>query len=131
MRLILKDLKIGLGHETLLKNYHPDALEIYNMTSDLKRVFEELKDGKTRFGIDKFALFFPIKPMLAGRVDKSKLEEIVQGQKFLIETKFDGERIQVHFKEGDIRMFTRNGNNYTYLYGPKLNDPLRQAIKAK
>jgi len=40
-------LKIGLGHETVLKNYHPDALEIYNMTSDLKRVFDELQDGKT------------------------------------------------------------------------------------
>jgi DNA ligase 4 len=61
----MKDLKIGLGHETLLKHYHPDALDIYNMTSDLKKVFEELSDGKARFGINKFALFYPIKPMLA------------------------------------------------------------------
>lgn len=28
-------------------------------------------------------------------------------------------------------MFTWNGNNYTYLYGPKLNEPLLSAIKAK
>ena len=28
-------------------------------------------------------------------------------------------------------MFTWNGNNYTYLYGPKLNDYLTQAIKVK
>lgn len=63
------------------------------MTSDLKKVFEELQDGKARFGINKFALFYPIKPMLAARVPRQKLEEILKDQKFIIETKFDGERI--------------------------------------
>lgn len=42
VRIVLKDLKIGLGYEVMLKNYHPDALELFNATSDLKSVFDEL-----------------------------------------------------------------------------------------
>lgn len=38
-RVILKDMKLGVGHETVLKNYHRFALDIYNATSDLKAVF--------------------------------------------------------------------------------------------
>ncbi len=40
VRIILKDLKAGIGHETILKNYHPDALELFNATSDIRAVFE-------------------------------------------------------------------------------------------
>lgn len=40
----LKDLKIGIGYETILKSYHPDALELFNATSDLRAVFEELQN---------------------------------------------------------------------------------------
>ena len=38
-RVILKDMKLGIGHETILKNYHRHAVDIYNATSDLKAVF--------------------------------------------------------------------------------------------
>lgn len=67
VKIILKDLKVGVGHETLLKNFHPDALDLYNVTSDLGEVFKELNSasGRVRIGADRFRLFFPIKPMLA------------------------------------------------------------------
>ena len=42
VRIILKDLKAGLGYEPILRAYHPDALELFNATSDLRSVFEEL-----------------------------------------------------------------------------------------
>ena len=38
-RIILKEMKLGIGHETVLKNYHRYALDIFNSTSDLKAVF--------------------------------------------------------------------------------------------
>lgn len=38
-RIILKEMKLGIGHETILKNYHRHALDIFNATSDLKAVF--------------------------------------------------------------------------------------------
>lgn len=71
MRIILKDLKIGIGHETILKAYHPDAMELFNATSDLKAVFDELHNqekGLASNGVMKFRMFFPIKPMLAAKM---------------------------------------------------------------
>ena len=41
-KVILKDLKLGIGHETLLKMYHPHALDLFNATSDLKAAFFEV-----------------------------------------------------------------------------------------
>ena len=43
LRIILKDMKISLGHEIILRNYHQDALDLFNSTSDLKEVFEQIE----------------------------------------------------------------------------------------
>jgi DNA ligase-4 len=44
VRVILKDLKIGIGHEVILRSYHKDAVDLYNSTSDLKEVFAQLEE---------------------------------------------------------------------------------------
>lgn len=36
---------------------------------------------------------------------------------FFIETKFDGERFQLHMKDGNFKYFSRNGYDYTQQYG--------------
>ena len=36
VRIILRDLKLGVGHESILKAYHPDAHDLFNATSDLR-----------------------------------------------------------------------------------------------
>ena len=64
----MKDLKAGIGYEPILRGYHPDALELFNATSDLRSVFEELEKMEKREGENLFRLFFPIKPMLAGKL---------------------------------------------------------------
>jgi DNA ligase-4 len=71
-RLILKDLKLGIGHEALLKLYHPQSLEIFNATSDLKQVFIGDYQAST------FKLFFAVKPMLAGKLTLSQISELCQ-----------------------------------------------------
>ena len=43
-RIILKDMKLGIGHETVLKNYHQHAVDIFNATSDLKAVFTQVDE---------------------------------------------------------------------------------------
>lgn len=71
VRIILKDLKAGLGYEPILRAYHPDALELFNATSDLRSVFEELQnqeDMTREGGAQLFRMFFPIKPMLAAKL---------------------------------------------------------------
>mmetsp|Transcript_55269 Transcript_55269/g.103840 ORF Transcript_55269/g.103840 Transcript_55269/m.103840 type:complete len:885 (-) Transcript_55269:112-2766(-) len=42
-KLILKDLKIGFSHESVLKRLHPDAMELYNRSSMLKQVLDEIR----------------------------------------------------------------------------------------
>ena len=122
-RIILKDMKLGIGHETILKNYHAHALDIFNATSDLKSVFTQVdeyeqitKSGKPTV----YKLFLPIKPMLAGKApDLGTLAETVRAKgRVLVETKFDGERIQCHFQDGHVMFFSRNGKDYTKLYSP-------------
>lgn len=43
-RIILKDMKLGIGHETILKNYHRHAVDILNASSDLKAVFTQVDE---------------------------------------------------------------------------------------
>lgn len=43
-KIILKELKIGLKHERLLTTYHPEALDLYNLTSNLREVCKEFMD---------------------------------------------------------------------------------------
>ena len=69
-RLILKDLKLGLGHESLLNLYHEQSIHLFNTTSDLKQVFIGTYGSK---GV--FQIFFPVKPMLAGKLNLQNLVE--------------------------------------------------------
>lgn len=54
LKIILKDLKIGLKHEKVLPMYHPDALDLYNVTSNLREVCQELQDKSKEMGTDIF-----------------------------------------------------------------------------
>jgi bifunctional non-homologous end joining protein LigD len=49
-----------------------------------------------------------IEPALATAVDK-----VPSGPRWLHEIKFDGYRVQVHIKNGKVRVFTRRGNDWT------------------
>lgn len=48
-----------------------------------------------------------------------------------VETKFDGERIQCHVKDGVVKFFSRNSHNYTHIYGPKMSRVVLENINAK
>ena len=44
-----------------------------------------------------FRMFFPIKPMLAGKLNPQQIAEMVRKcGKVIVENKYDGERIQCH-----------------------------------
>jgi DNA ligase-4 len=53
------------------------------------------------------ALFHPIKPMLASRHAPEEVIKQLEGSAFVIEQKFDGERIQVHKNGKEVRIFSR------------------------
>jgi ATP-dependent DNA ligase len=96
VKIILKDLKIGT-HEKILSCFHPKAQELFYNTNNLREVFSKLKDPNVEIGTTLFQLHRPIKPMLAARKPyKEILKQLINADVF-VETKFDGERIQVHF----------------------------------
>lgn len=76
-------------------------------------------------------MFFPIKPMLASKMNPQQISDMVcKESKVLVETKFDGERIQCHLQDGVVKFFSRNSNNYTNIYGPKMAKFIQENVEA-
>ena len=130
--IILKDLKIGLSYESFFKYFDPRAVDIYNSTSSLISVCEYLSDPKSqKYSQTFYQIFSPIKPMLVARMTLDNIIKTFQGVKVLVETKFDGERIQCHLHDNEVQFYTRNSVDYTTIYGPKFSHLIKTSINAK
>ena len=77
------------------------------------------------------AMFHPIKPMLASRRAPEDVVSIMGDNPFVIETKFDGERVQVHKDGASIRLFSRNSIDTTRIYGEAMVPLLREHVRAE
>lgn len=117
IRMILKDMKLGVSKETVLQVFHADAAELYNVSTDLNKVCQQLNDPAVSLGEISIAPFSAFKPMLAAVANIRSVEKQMHGATFYIETKLDGERMQLH-KDGDVyKYFTRNAFEYTQQFG--------------
>lgn len=99
---------ISVKETTVFSVFHPDAQALFNTCSDLKKVAWELWDPKRRLNEQDKSVqpFRAFAPMLCKRT-MGKVEDAVkemQGGKFIIEEKLDGERMQLH----------KRGNEYFY-----------------
>ncbi|XP_007666847.2 DNA ligase 4 [Ornithorhynchus anatinus] len=117
IRMIIKDLKLGFSQQTVFSLFHRDATELYNVTTDLEKVCRQLHEPSVGLSDISIALFSPFKPMLAAIADIQQIEKAMNQRSFYIETKLDGERMQMH-KDGDVyKFFSRNGYDYTEQFG--------------
>ncbi|KAG1728061.1 ATP dependent DNA ligase domain-containing protein [Suillus paluster] len=121
VRIILKDMVISVKETTVFGVFHPDAQDLFNICSDLKKVAWELWDPSRRLNAEDktIQLFRAFAPMLCKR-PTHKIEDSVkemQGCKFIIEEKLDGERMQLHKRGNEYFYCSRKGKDYTYLYG--------------
>ncbi|XP_076769906.1 DNA ligase 4 [Arvicanthis niloticus] len=117
IRMIIKDLKLGVSQQTIFSVFHNDAVELHNVTTDLEKVCRQLHDPSVGLSDISITLFSAFKPMLAAVADVQRVEKDMKQQSFYIETKLDGERMQMH-KDGALyRYFSRNGYNYTDQFG--------------
>lgn len=109
-RIVLKDMHIGMTEETVLRYYHPDALELYLATDSLKEVLGDraMLNPRKRVDVD-VELFKPFRPMLAQRHVFVHGEKIMGKAPFYIEDKLDGERLILHKKGRRIRTWSRRG----------------------
>jgi len=111
IRIILKELKLGIGQNSILEIYHPDAQQLYDVSNDLEKVCSSLTDPNDRsLGIE-ISLFKPFRPMLADRVPMNKILFKMGHKPFYVETKLDGERTQIH-KEDERLAINEKFYNY-------------------
>jgi DNA ligase-4 len=101
-------MNISVKETTVLNVFHPDAHDLFNTCSDLKKVAWELWDPARRLNADDktIQLFRAFAPMLCKR-PHPRIEDTVKemkGHPFIIEEKLDGERMQLH----------KRGNEYFY-----------------
>ncbi|CAH0491228.1 unnamed protein product [Peronospora farinosa] len=119
IRVVLKDLKIGLRHERVLQFIHPDAMEMYNHTNDLHKVCTDLRNSAVRY-VPQLEPFQVFTPMLAKRVNFGECISAINDDVFVVEPKLDGERITCHVQGKEVQFISRNGTNYTENYGPSV-----------
>jgi hypothetical protein len=46
--LVLGFLQLGFSKDTVLRDFHPDAMMLFNATADLKKVCTQLRDQQKR-----------------------------------------------------------------------------------
>ncbi|MHB1908389.1 MAG: ATP-dependent DNA ligase [Nitrososphaerales archaeon] len=127
-RFVTGKLRLGVADYTVL-----DALAIaftgdkknrekleraYNLTSDLGQVADLLaKEGIAAIDKVRIVVGKPIRPMLAERMESSKLIIDQMGGSAVAEYKLDGERIQAHkTSKGQVILFSRRLEKITSHY---------------
>ncbi|KAK3059101.1 DNA ligase (ATP) [Extremus antarcticus] len=137
IRMILRQMKVGATEKTIFDNWHPDAENLFNISSSLRRVCWELYDPQFRLeGNNKeISLMQCFQPQLAAFQMRS-MEQMVARMNateddpvFYVEEKLDGERMQLHMIEDDdtpggkrFNFWSRKAKDYTYLYGNGFED---------
>ena len=116
-RMLLKDLQLNLPLQKILKCFHAQANEYFNLNLDLKKMCLELSSREFVLS-QQISVFTAVKPMLAGRRSFQQIKQHFAQVPFLIETKHDGERIQAHIQTQppQVRYFSRRGGDVSERY---------------
>lgn len=94
IRLVLKDLNLGMSDKSVLQCLEQGAQPAYLLCSNLQELCSKLETLDTLTCSVKLNQVF--KPMVADRItDLSNAVQCLDNEPFFVETKYDGERIQV------------------------------------
>jgi DNA ligase-4 len=117
----ISDLGISVKETTVFSVFHPDAHDLFNTCSDLKKVAWELWDPERRLNDQVCLVYFYFELLIVAPQDKSiqlfrafapmlckrptgNIEDSVkdmEGRTFFLEEKLDGERIQLHKRRNE------------------------------
>ncbi len=135
LRLGFSDMTILDGYSWMLsgsKQYRPEIEAAYHVRPDLGYIGQLIKKDGIK-GIKKVAphIFTPIIMMRAERLSSGE-EIIKQIGTCAVEPKYDGFRLQVHYKKktGEVRLFSRNLEDVSYMY-PDIVMGIQQEINAE
>lgn len=148
VRIPVGKLRLGFSDKTILdalswmrrgdKSAKADLERAYHVLPDVGLLAKSVKEkGLRKATLDpKPVVGVPVLPMLAQRL-KSPAEMIKKMEKVAVEPKFDGLRIQIHFKTlfgkargkgGFLKAFTRNLNEVSWMF-PELKS-LGKSVRA-
>lgn len=138
-RMLLNQMRIGAGLGTtaraLAAAFDVDADEVehlYAMTNDIGLVAVQARKGEKALERSGLTLFRPYQFMNAQKVDDPReIFEKLRGKQIIFEVKYDGARLQIHFKRGrtpEIRFYSRRLNDDSRAM-PDLAAALRKAWK--
>jgi DNA ligase 1 len=102
------------------------------LSGDLTRTAEiALTEGEEGLRAVGFEIFRPIFPMLAS-TSESVAEAVAAFERASVEWKLDGIRIQIHRRDEEVRIYTRNLNEITHalpgIVGAVRRLPVRQVV---
>lgn len=140
VRFVVGKMRIGIGQGQLLEALASMAgdrkrkgeLEAaYNRHPDLADLAVRVKRGGFEAaGKVEVTPFVPLRPMLAERL-KSLPELLAKlGGRMALDYKYDGLRMQIHYEEGKVRIFSRNLEPYTDQF-PDVVEEVKSRARAK
>ncbi|MDP3881393.1 MAG: ATP-dependent DNA ligase [Nanoarchaeota archaeon] len=139
IRTLLSDLRVGVADALLVdaialtffsgeSEMRLKVEETYDLANDFARVFDAAKKGAK--GLESITIVpgKPVKAMLA--VKSASLEEAFEicGKPAALEHKYDGFRMMIHKKEGEIFLFTRRLENVTKQF-PDIVEVIKKNVK--
>ena len=127
VRISLGKLRLGFSDKTILdalsylekgdKSGKAELEKAFFVLPDVGLLAKKVKES----GIKKMSVEVspiagvPVLPMLAQRL-KSPAEMIEKMGEVAVEPKLDGLRLQIHFKNGEVKAFTRNLNENSWMF---------------
>lgn len=138
-RIPVGRLRLGFSDMTVLdslswmmksdKSLRTEIERAYNIRPDLGVIGKTIKQDGVK-GLEKIkpAVFTPILMARAERLS-SGAEIIKKIGKCAVEPKFDGFRLQVHYDGREVKLFTRNLEEVTFMY-PDIEAGIHEQIKA-
>ncbi|HKW72578.1 MAG TPA: ATP-dependent DNA ligase [Candidatus Dormibacteraeota bacterium] len=127
VRMALGKLRLGIGDPTVLdslsfakkgdRSLRPALEAAYNRTSDLGLIARTFwSGGESAVNALKVTVGRPIRSQLAERLPNP--EAVIKRLGMVdVQPKYDGIRVQIHKKGKDVRIFSRNLEDYTLMFG--------------
>eukprot|EP00834_Sanchytrium_tribonematis_P002989 NODE_105_length_19280_cov_0.929461.p2 type:complete len:740 gc:universal NODE_105_length_19280_cov_0.929461:12843-15062(+) len=128
IRIILKDLRIRINGETILKLFASEASELWATHTDLEYVVNVGLVGKAKVKTIEVGKSF--KPMLSKRAT-TLADPFKSAKELYVEEKIDGERILLHKANDQYKFFTKNYQDETPRYGNIQEGPLTPKIHSQ